>query len=371
MPHELSHTPLHVDAGVHTQTSQSPELRRDPVTGRWVVIAPERARRPVTLTDAEPRHRVEVNGERVPCPFCPGQEHDTPNEVLAYREPGTAANGPGWRLRVVPNKFPAVRPIQADFTLISCAGSEQTPVPPSLFHAIPGFGRHEVLIECAEHVATPQMLPDAAFGDVFRAYRDRLLTLAQEPRLRYAVVFKNVGAEAGATLEHTHSQIVALPLVPESIEQELGGAEEYHARHGRCVFCDLLTAELAAGTRVVAESPQFVALAPFAPRFAFEVWVLPRAHDSGYEATTDAQAAELAVLIKRVLRAFDAVLGNPAYNWFLHTAPLRSTGLRHFHWHFELIPRTSRPAGLEWGSGCFVNAVSPEAAAEQLRAAAR
>lgn len=333
-----------------------PEFRRDPVCGRWAVVAPERSLRPMTLEGAEPRHRR--NGERRPCPFCPGQEHDTPHESLAYRAPGSAPDGPGWQLRVVPNKFPAVRPdVGGDF----CA------VEGMVFLTTPGFGRSEVLIECPEHLPDPTKLSDARFADVFRAYRDRVLTLAEDPRLAYAAVFKNVGAEAGASLGHTHSQIVAGPVVPELIEAELAGADDFRVRTGRCVFCDLAAREQRDGERVIARSDNFLAVAAYAPRFAYEFWVLPLGHSSRYESLTDAAALELAVLMKRVLLALDRVRAEPAYNWFVHTAPLRSPELPHYHWHLEVLPRTARPAGLEWGFGCYITTVSPEVAAAQLR----
>jgi UDPglucose--hexose-1-phosphate uridylyltransferase len=335
-----------------------PEYRRDPVCGRWAVVAPERAARPITLEGAEPRHRR--NGERQPCPFCPGQEHDTPHEVLVDRDPGTQPDGPGWHLRVVPNKFPAVRP---DVGEAFCATGGM------VFLTAPGLGRSEVLIECAEHLPDPTQLSDDQFAAVFRAYRDRVRSLADDPRLAYAAVFKNVGAEAGASLGHTHSQIIATPIVPELVEAELAGGEAYLARTGRCVFCDLATRELATGERVVARSENFLVVTAFAPRFAYECWVLPVAHASRYETITDDRCGELARLMKRVLIALDRAQAEPAYNWCLHTAPLRSPELPHYHWHIELLPRTARPAGLEWGYGCFITTVAPETAAAELRAA--
>ena len=338
--------------------SLEPEFRRDPVIGRWAVVAPERSHRPITLEGAEPRHRR--NGERKPCPFCPGQEHDTPHEVLAYRDAGSPPDGPGWRLRVVPNRYPAVRP---DVGEAVCA------VEGMVFVTTPGLGRAEVLIECPEHLAAPTQLSDEQFAAVFRAYRDRIVSLAEDHRLAYAAVFKNVGAEAGASLGHTHSQIIATPIVPEAIQAELDGGQAFFARTGRCVFCDLAARDLADGERVIARSEHFLAVTAYAPRFAYEFWVLPLEHTSQYETLSDADAHELALLLKRVLLALDRVLGEPAYNWCLHTAPLRSPSLPHFHWHIEVLPRSARPAGLEWGFGCFITTVAPEQAAQELREA--
>ncbi len=335
-----------------------PEYRRDPVTGRWAVVAPERSQRPFGLPDAEPRHRT--TGEREPCPFCEGQEHDTPHEVLAYRTPGSPADGPGWQLRVVPNRFPAVRafPPVAD-----------APGSPGLFHAVPAHGRHEVVIETSRHESDPGGMTDAEVAAVFRAYRGRLVSLAADERLAYAAVFKNVGAEAGASLGHTHSQVVATAFVPPAVRAELDGAAAYHAARGRCVFCDVMAADLADGRRVVAETEHFAAVCPFAPRFEYEVWVLPKAHAARYETLTDALAPELGTLVRRLVRALDAAAARPAYNWLLHTAPLRAADGPAFHWHLELFPRLSRVAGFEWGTGCFIVPVAPERAAAELRAA--
>ncbi|MFM8274455.1 MAG: galactose-1-phosphate uridylyltransferase, partial [Gemmata sp.] len=292
--------------------SDEPELRRDPVTGRWVLIAPDRARRPIAYTDDPPRHRTAGGGR--PCPFCAGAEAQTPNEVYAVRAPGTVPNGPGWQLRVVPNMFPAVRPnaATAPCRLAGDAGggpraSHAAPGEFPLFNAAPATGFAEVLIDCPEHVDDPAELSDGRFADVLIAYRERMRALARDPRLAHVAVFKNVGAEAGASLAHSHSQMIATPVVPDLVRAELGGAEGHFARSGRCVFCDIVEQELAERVRVVSQSESFVAVAAFAPRFAYEVWVLPVAHEARYEALTDARASELAALVKRVLRALDAV----------------------------------------------------------------
>lgn len=336
-----------------------PEYRRDPVTGRWVIIAPERALRPLGLSHSKPSLRRDA--ERDTCPFCPGAEADTPEELYAVRPPGGPAARPGWTLRVVMNKFPAVRPVPGGALIHTGA---------FLFESRPGFGLHEVVIECPGHRSNPAELSDAEFAAVLVAYRERLRALGDDPRVAYVTIFKNVGAEAGASLAHTHSQIVATPVVPDVVRHELDGAEHHHDLFRRCVFCHVLEQEAAAGERVVAETPGFVALAPFAPRFAYETWVLPKAHDSRYETLTDAGAAELAGLMRTLLGKLDAALGFPAYNYYLHTGPVRTDSLPHYHWHIEVVPRTARVAGFEWASGCFINAVAPEQAAAELRAVA-
>jgi UDPglucose--hexose-1-phosphate uridylyltransferase len=338
--------------------NDQPELRRDPVTGSWVAVAPERAKRPIALSGHQPRQRA--NGERHPCPFCPGQEHATPHEVFAFRDPSSPTDGPGWQLRVVPNMYPAVRP--ESLTTIAIRDSE-------LLESVPAYGTAEVLIECPEHIHDPKELTDSQFTNVFVAYRERLRMFAGDTRLAHVAVFKNVGAEAGASLGHTHSQIIALPVVPDLLRAELDGAKEHFSRTGRCIYCDLVSEELKDGSRVIATSANFVVIAAFAPRFAYEVWILPRQHQPRYEALSDANANELARLMKRLLFTLDAVLGEPAYNWHLHTTPLHAGEPEHYHWHLELLPRTARPAGIEWGFGCHITTAMPEVAARELRAA--
>ena len=366
--------------------SDEPELRRDPVSGRWVVIAPERARRPIAFSDHAPRHRT--SGDSRPCPFCAGAEAETPNEVYAIRDPGSLPNGPGWQLRVVPNMYPAMRPNATAAAPVHTPGLMSgtvraaieeigkgqyllrgAPDEVPLFNSAPAAGFAEVLIDCPDHIDDPTKLTDDQFADVLLSYRERLLTLSADPRLAHVAVFKNVGAEAGASLAHTHSQIIATPIVPILMHAELTCAEAYTARCGRCVFCDVIEKDLAERLRVVARSENFVAVMAFAPRFAYEMWVLPIAHEARYESLSETAATELAILLKRVLRALDVVQNAPAYNWFLHTTPLHAGVPAHYHWHLEILPRTARPAGLEWGYGCHITTVVPEHAASQLRAA--
>ncbi|MFO0851908.1 MAG: DUF4921 family protein [Gemmataceae bacterium] len=329
------------------------EFRQDVVSGRWVILAPERARRPLGLSHVKPPARVNV--ERLICPFCPGQEHDTPGTV--YSVP---ADGRPWEVRVVPNKFPAVRPIAPDTHGLTQRLNA---------HLLPGFGVHEVVIEGAAHETDPVALTDATYQQVLVAYRERIKGLAADRRLDYAAVFKNVGAEAGASMAHLHSQIVATPFVPTDVQVELAGADRYFRLYHHCVFCRQVERARDGTARLVAASPNFVVVCPPAPRFAYEMWVIPAAHASHYETISDADALELAQLLKRVLAGLDAAVAMPAYNYFLHTAPLRTDPLPHFHWHLEIVPRTARAAGYEWGTGVFINTVMPERAAAELRAA--
>jgi len=327
-----------------------PELRKDPVVGRWVIISAERARRPSDFAPAP----VQTKGAS--CVFCEGHEAQTPPEVLAYRAADSQANGPGWSLRVVPNKFPALR-----------IEGELEPRGEGLYDTLNGIGAHEVIIETPDHRGTLASLGESGAADVFWAYRERLSDLKKDPRFEYILIFKNHGEAAGASLEHSHSQLIATPIVPIMVAEELTGAAQYFRRKERCVWCDILKQERQAGVRVISEEAGLMALAPFAPRFPFETWILPTAHRSAYEEIGREDATALARLVHELLVRMNALLRDPPFNFMLHTAPLREPALDHFHWHLELIPKLTRVAGFEWGSGFFINAVPPEDAAAALR----
>lgn len=329
-----------------------PEFRRDPITGRWVIIATDRARRPQDFS----REQVIVKGGRF-CPFCPGSEGKTPPEVLAYRH-GGGANEPGWTLRVVPNKFPALR-VEGDFDKQG----------EGLYDRMNGIGAHEVIIETPDHQNTFATMPDKAVEDVFWAFRDRILDLKKDRRMRYVLVFKNHGETAGASLEHTHSQLIALPVVPRRVAEEMEGARKYYDSRERCIYCDMIRQEINTGSRVVLETEQFVVICPYAARFPFEIWVLPRRHFSHFEDTDVPSFRNLGWVIPVLLREIEKVLEHPAYNLMIHTAPMQEPGLPYYHWHIELIPKLTRVAGFEWGTGFYINPTPPEEAARFLREA--
>jgi UDPglucose--hexose-1-phosphate uridylyltransferase len=328
-----------------------PELRKDPVTGRWVIISTERRKRPSAF---RLEHVAPLTG--IVCPFCEGNEEYTPREVLSYRRNGAAANGPGWDVRVVPNKFPA---LQVEGGLDRQGEG--------LFDKMNGIGAHEVIIETPDHLATFAGLGEERIADVLGSYRERILDLEKDPRIQYVMVFKNHGEAAGASLEHPHSQLIATPIVPIMVEEELEGAERHFRIKKRCIWCDIIRQERRGDGRIILEADGFVALAPFAPRFPFETWILPSAHRSGFEETELLELRPLGRLLGEILRRMGKVLGDPPYNYMLHSAPLRSAGLDHFHWHLEIIPKLTRVAGFEWGTGFFINPTPPEEAARYLR----
>jgi UDPglucose--hexose-1-phosphate uridylyltransferase len=330
-----------------------PELRTDPISGRWVIIATERAARP---TDFVASH-VEVN-DLDRCPFCVGRESMTPPEIFAIREPGSAPNTPGWTVRVVSNKFPALR-IEGNTARTSVG----------LFTRMDGVGAHEVIIESTDHHTHLGLLPAAQVGDVIRGYLQRYRDLDNDPRFEYALLFRNHGRTAGASLSHPHSQLIALPVVPKRAVEELDVAEHYFGKNAVCVFCHMLLQELAARARIVYENDRFVALEPYAARFPFETWILPKEHRASFGDLADPEIPSFAEALQATLQGLHRCLKNPPYNFTVHTAPYHFQARHAYHWHLEIMPRLTQVAGFEWGSGFFINPVVPEAAAQFLREA--
>ena len=330
-----------------------PELRKDPVTGRWVIIATDRARRPSDFT----RHTVVLKGGF--CPFCPGHESKTPGEILAYRN-GSERDKPGWSVRVVPNKFPA----------LGIEGGLDRRAD-GIYDRMNGIGAHEVIIETPNHRQTFADMPEKDIENVLWAFRDRIVDLKQDRRFKYILIFKNHGEPAGATLEHPHCQLIALPIVPRQVLDELEGASQYYQLKERCIFCDMVHQESSdEEARLVAENRRFLTISPYAPRFPFETCILPKNHGASFENASSADFESLARMIKLVIAKMDAVLEQPAYNMVLHTAPLASEdSTDYYHWHIELIPKLTKVAGFEWGTGFYINPTSPEEAARYLREA--
>ncbi|MBI2875944.1 MAG: galactose-1-phosphate uridylyltransferase [Candidatus Tectomicrobia bacterium] len=327
-----------------------PELRKDPIIGRWVIIATERAKRPSDFSVVPEKMKGGF------CPFCPGNEDKTPSEVLAYRSDGSLPNSPGWSLRVVPNRFPALR-IEGDMGKIG----------DGMFDRMNGIGAHEVIIEAPGHDAGLDNLSERAMEDIIWSYRDRITDLRRDPRFRYIMIFKNQGAAAGASLEHTHSQLIALPVVPKRVIEELAGALNYYRYKERCVYCDIMTQELADGRRVVYENPDILVISPYAPRFPFETWIIPKTHSSSFEDSQKHEYENLARAFSVTLKKLCKALNHPPYNFVLHTAPLIERNIVHYHWHFELMPILTKVAGFEWGTGFYINPTPPEEAARFLR----
>ena len=326
------------------------ELRKDPVTGRWVIISTERRKRPADF------HRESVSIEPDDsCPFCEGHEAMTPRELLAHRN-GSAPNEPGWSLRVVPNQFPVLR--------VEGALDRQGE---GLFDKMSGIGAHEVIIETPRHQETLATMGEGAVEQVLWAFRERVQDLRQDRRFRYIIIFKNHGTAAGASLQHGHSQLIALPIVPREVRDEIDGARAHYAAKERCVFCDIVRQETHDGRRVIAENADMVAIAPYAPRFPFETWILPKRHQSAFEDAPRHEYAALGRVLTDILRRLNRALQMPPYNLLIHSAPLHDSAGEYYHWHVEIIPTLTRVAGVEWATGFYLNPTAPEEAAQVLR----
>src|SRR3989339_1307072 len=340
-----------------------PELRKDPVSDRWVVISSERGRRPSDFGSASVAEEIAAGGF---CPFCGGNEAKTPPEITAWRKAGSLPNTPGWDVRVVANRFPAL-----------VIEGEVNRTGMGVFDMMSGIGAHEGIIESPKHDMNIPDMEDEQVEKVLWAYKQRLLDLEKDKRFRYILVFKNYGKAAGASLSHPHSQLIATPITPRYIKLELTGARQYFQGKERCIFCDIVRQELGSGERLVYENEYFVAFEPFASRFPFETWILPRRHSAKYQEISDEERLQLASCMKDIMSRLKKTLNDPPYNYVVHTAPnpvIRpgkpdywGTIDYDFHWHIEIIPRLTKIAGFEWGSGLYINPTSPEEAAKYLR----
>lgn len=320
------------------------------MSGLWTILAPARANRPMPVGAGE--------DERAHCPFCENYEELTPPEVEAIRD-GGAVDGPGWSVRVIPNKYPAVMP--------ALALGPGAPSPES--GSIPAIGRHEVVVEAPEHVSTITGKSAEHWGAVFQTYRTRLRALREDPSVRFALVFKNAGWRAGASQEHAHSQILGIPMIPPMIVEELASCQQHYQETGRYLFSDLLSHAQIDGECIAGETEHFLALCPYASRFPCEVWILPKRPVPSFADHPLEQFVELGGFARSLLIALERLLPEPAYNYFLHTAPFDGLEHQYYHWHLEVTPRVVGLAGFELGSGMNINPIPPEWAARQLRRA--
>lgn len=337
-----------------------PELRYDPLQHRWVIIATDREARPSDLQDTGKYNQVKT------CPFCEGQESSTPPEIWARREPDTVPNSPGWKVRVVPNKYPALK--------IESQGKK---FGVGLYDMIEGAGAHEVIIETPQHDVHLADLPSEHVQWVLCAYQERLKDLYKDTRFKYVLIFRNHGRRAGASLTHPHSQLIATPIVPQNVNIKLQVSKQHFEKKERCLICDIIHQEISEKSRIITSNDRFVAIAPYASRFPFEVFLAPIEHNWNFAETSESDLKQLSVFLKDILLRIKNVLNDPPYNYVLNTAPNTEANPKFidqwvtikydYHWHIDIIPRLTRIAGFEWGSGFYINPSVPEKAAQYLR----
>jgi len=328
------------------------ELRRDPIIGLWVEVEDKEHSLPPEAYEKEDQTRTQM----AVCQFCENREGQTPPEVDAIRPEDTAPNSPGWTARVVPNRFPALR-IEGDLAKRGIG----------IYDVSNGIGAHEVVIETKDHHRDLADLSVEEIAGVIKLVQNRSLALAKDKRFKYIMIFKNYGKSAGASVEHAHSQIIALPMVPKAVLAELEGAREYFGFRGRCVFCDIIDQELEDEERIVTQNATFMGFCPYASKYPFESWILPKEHDSHFCSLSDEQNLELAAVLKEMLTRMLGCLSNCSYNFYLHTAPVNYKETDSYHWHIEIVPQLARESGYEWGTGFYSVRTAPDAAAGYLK----
>lgn len=338
-----------------------PEYRQNPLTREWVILSNERQARPSEFLDQPARRDIAA------CPFCLGNEHETPTEIARYSASGDKN---AWSVRVVPNKYPAVTPCREllDPHPGPLPNGEGACTDDCLFRSTPALGEHEVIIESPRHVASLTDLTPAETELLFVAYRDRLAFHSAAGKARYVQAFKNVGHLAGASMEHSHSQLMALEALPADVERDARIAESYYEQRSRHLLGAVVAGELAASSRLIAESASLAAFCPFASKFPYEVCVAPKAAARPFDELQTGELGELARIVRDIIGRIERTLGPVAYNYYLRPAPFDMASRGHYDWHIEIFPRLVKVAAFEWSTGVFVNTVSPEAAAKSLRA---
>lgn len=327
------------------------ELRRDPISARWVIMDTDH---PSAIRDYE-YEPTSFRGQD--CPFCYGNENQTPFEIAAIRDASTAPNTPGWRVRVVSNKYPALQ-IEGELNRRGAG----------IYDMSNGIGAHEVLVETPYHQKDIPDLLNSEIEEFLLMYCSRALDLLKDSRFKYIMIFKNYGKAAGASIEHPHTQIIALPMVPKSVAEEIKGAQHYFDYRERCIFCDMIRQEIQEKERIVVENKYFLSFCPFVSRFPFEVWIIPKKHGAYFAHLPAEELPALAGILKDNITRLKKVFPDAAYNYIIHSSPVNGDSAPDgYHWHIELIPKLTRTAGFEWGTGFYVVNTPPELAAKCLK----
>lgn len=326
------------------------ELRKDPLLSRWVAV--------MSASKSPGEYAIQPDrAEDSSCVLCSGRENEAPPEIEGAREGGR------WWARVIPNLRPVLR-VEGDLGRRGMG----------MYDKMNSVGASEIIVDSPEHSKLPEDLGAEQVLRIVRLYRSRVSDLEKDSRLRHILIFKNSGKGAGARYSHPHSEVMATPIIPKLIKEELDGAKQYYAYKERCIFCDIIKEELSAGERVISETRDFVSFSPYAPKFPFESWILPKRHGCTFQDIDDREMEDLSLILTEILRKIRRVLRNSPYNYVIHTAPNRVPRRNHwhtlgddFHWHIEIIPRLFQASGIEWGSDFYVLTTSPEDAAKYLR----
>ncbi len=327
------------------------DIRKDPMSDTWVIIAPQRASRPHVLNTT----RVEEESDY--CPFCESDEIKTP--IAPHSDCSAIFDEEGnWVTRVLANKFPA----------LTIEGSLEQENINQIYHKLSGVGAHEILVESPVHnYFSWATMPVSQLEAIFTNYRCRYSYWRKDQRMKYLSIFRNHGKVAGASVKHPHSQMVATPFIPPRIQSEIRQLKNHFEQTNHCLMCHILDLELKTNDRLILENADFAAISNFAPRFPYETLIVPKKHAASFEDINDNQIKSLSSLVSALFRKFDSLLADPPFNVMLHVSPLKSPNSSYYHWHMEIIFRLSQPAGFEWGSGVYINSVSPEEATKQLR----
>lgn len=329
------------------------ELRRDPIGGRWVIVNTDDPMKPEQYD-----HDTPQGGKSPSCPFCYGNEAQTPPEIVSLRDPGTGPNTPGWQVRVIPNKFPALQ-IEGELDRRGLG----------IYDLSNGVGAHELIIETPYHEKDLSDLTVQELTNIINFYCQRSQDLERDRRFKYIMVFKNYGVSAGASLEHPHTQIIALPMVPKNVKEEIIGAQNYFEYRERCIFCDMIRQEQQEKERIISENKNFFAFCPFVSRFPFEIWIIPKKHSGNFSQMPFEEIPDLASILRGIVAKIKKVFGETSYNFIIHSSPINSDGAKvdGYHWHLEFLPKLTRVAGFEWGTGFYIVPTPPEIAAKFLR----
>lgn len=329
------------------------ELRRDPVVGRWVIVDTDKPKKPL---DFKYEQHIPDGGL---CPFCYGNEFMTPPEISCFRDPGTLANSAGWQVRVVANKFPALE-IEGELDRRGLG----------IYDMSNGIGAHEVIIESPYHNKDIPELLEPEIESYLKICCMRMMDLKKDSRFKYIMVFRNYGSSAGATLEHPHTQLIALPMVPKNTLEEIHGARNYYNYRERCIFCDIMRQEITDKERIILENKYFISFCPFVSRFPFGIMIMPKQHSGYFSHLSAYEISALAQILKDTLTKLKKVFVNLSYNYIIHSAPINGeTEVEYYHWHMEIMPHLMQVAGFEWGTGFYLDPTSPELAAQYLKAA--